>query len=185
MRSLSLFLARAAVGLCALISSSAALADSSAGGSTALHAPTPTVLGWSERIKLMPEQLMFDAKLTPGSEGNVLHADDLKEFSRDGDKWVRFSVSDNLGNEKVLERRVIDKSSFRTTSGKLDRRYVIESAVCLEKVYLVLEFALADRSNFDQKVRIGRESLAGNFIIDPARTRTSAPDCSKSKRKSR
>ncbi|MCB0345063.1 MAG: ATP-dependent zinc protease, partial [Bdellovibrionales bacterium] len=143
------------------------------------------VLGWVERIQLMPELLVFDAKLTPGSEGNVLHGDDIKEFRKDKEKWVRFSVADALGNEKMLERRVIDKSTFRTTSGKTERRYIIESAICMEKVYLVLEFALADRSDYEQKVRIGRESLAGNFLVDPARTRTASPDCGRSKRKSK
>lgn len=177
-----------ALGLAALVkASSAAAADSAAAGMSGeqqrtAHEVPPTMVGWVERIELLPEALSLDAKLAPGSEGNVIHAESIKEFKKNGEPWVSFSVSDNKGHDRVVERRVIDKTRYRTTSGKLEKRFVVESALCIGKIYLVVEFALADRSQFEQKLRIGRETLAGNFVIDPARTRTTQPKCKRAKK---
>ncbi len=135
------------------------------------------IIGWVERISLRPEKLLLDAKLTPGSEGNVLHAENISEIVRKGEKWVQFTLVDRKGNETKLERKLIGKSTFRTTNSKKQKRYLVESGICLNHTYLVIEFALADRSEFEQKVRLGRETLAGHFIIDPAKTKTVRPKC--------
>lgn len=136
------------------------------------------ILGWIERVRIQPEDLLLEAKLTPGSEGNVLHAKETETFKREGRDWVRFEVSDRAGNVKMLERKVVDIDHFNTSKGDI-KRTTVRSGICLDGVYLELEFGLSDRSNFDQEVRIGREALAGEFLIDPAKTKVTRPRCAK------
>ncbi len=138
-------------------------------------------VGWVERIDIYPEKLRFDAKLTPGSEGNVLHAKNIKKFKKGKKTFVRFKVDDKKGKSIQLEREVVDTTRFRTTSGKLEERYQVMLDFCIASKFFHLEFSLADRSNFEHEVRIGRDALAGHFLINPGRIRTTRPQCKRAK----
>lgn len=135
------------------------------------------ILGWMERIVIQPEKAYLDSKLTPGSEGNVLHATNIKRFKRNGKSWVSFTTLNRKGEEIKIERPVVNKANFKTTSGKVEERIKVKSGICLSNIYMELEFALSDRSNFEHEVRIGRDALAGHFLVDPARTKVSKPKC--------
>ena len=135
------------------------------------------VLGWLERVKLEEEEMNFEAKLTPGSEGNVINATKIKKFKKDNSDWVKFNITDKQGVEKTLSKKISNTSTFRTTNGSLEKRYKVNLGFCLSTKYLFLEFALADRSDFEHQIRIGRDALAGHFIIDPAKTKSTIPNC--------
>jgi hypothetical protein len=135
------------------------------------------VVGWVERVKIYPENIIFDAKLTPGSDGNVMHAEKIEPFKKGDEKWVSFETSDKFENVSKVERKVISKTRFTTTNGKKESRYRVAIPICIAGQYLELEFALANRNIFRQPMRIGGDSLAGHFIIDPARTKTTKPIC--------
>lgn len=137
-------------------------------------------VGWVERMDIYPEKLRFDAKLTPGSEGNILHAQNIKKFKKGKSTWVKFKVTDKKGKSMTLSREVVDTMKFRTTDGKLEERYQVMVDFCIASKYFHLEFALADRSDFEHEVRIGRDALAGHFLINPGRVRTTVPSCSES-----
>lgn len=140
------------------------------------HAHRP-IVGWVERIRLEPEGLLLDAKLTPGSEGSMIHVDDPETYRKDGTEWVRFSLTDRKGKTKRFERKIIDQTRFRNSNGEIKERFIVRSGFCLDKTYLEVEFALGDRSSFEQEVRLGRETIAGQFIVDPAKSRTTHPNC--------
>ena len=178
------------------------------------------VIGWVERVQVHPEGLLLDAKLTPGSEGNVFHAEKIEvetnrivkkemeaaeesgevmssdEESDEPDvenvtdepkpkakevvveeQWVTFVTSGRNAEEKTMRRKVVDKKKFVTTKGKKETRYVVRLGLCLAGQYMEVDFALADRRAFEHELRIGRDALAGHFVIDPAKTKTTQPDC--------
>ena len=135
------------------------------------------MLGWVENIVLYPEDVLLTAKLTPGSEGNVLHAENIEPFKKDGVSWLRFQSTGRKGITHTLERAVVEEKRYRTTRGTIQKRYVVRVAFCLQNKYLEMPFALSDRSEFEYEVRIGRDALAGHFTIDPARTKTIQPKC--------
>lgn len=143
--------------------------------------PPRTRVGWVERIMIFPERLAFEAKLSPGSEGNVLHGENIEEFKREGERWMRFTLSDRKGVVATLERPVVSRVKVRTTSGKIERRYEIRLGFCLHDHYTELDFAIRDRSSFEHEARIGRDALAGNFVIDPAATHVTTPRCKRGK----
>lgn len=137
------------------------------------------VAGWVERIKILPEGLYFDAKLTPGSEGNALHAENLQHIKKEGKSFVAFDVEDRKGVKKRLEKEVADSTVVITTDGSKEKRYKVKLGYCLGKTYMESDFQLADRSNFDFEARIGREVLAGQFLIDPSAEKLQKPRCKK------
>jgi len=135
------------------------------------------IVGWVEKIKVKKEGLLFNAKLTPGSEGNVFHAKNIQPFQKSGEDWVKFEVSDRKGKEVSLEKPISDEKSYRDSKGKLYTRPHVKLGVCLAGIYMDIDFGLEDRSKFDQEVRVGREALAGNFLIDPSLERSTQPNC--------
>lgn len=135
------------------------------------------IVGWTERVKILPEELYFDAKLTPGLEGNMIHAENTRSFKRGKETWISFELTDKKGKTVKLERPLADETRFRTNKGKLEKRFKVELGYCLANHYMEMEFSLSDRSAFEHEVRLGRDALSGHFLIDPGRTRTSNPKC--------
>lgn len=136
-------------------------------------------LGWVERVKIFPEDIDIEAKLTPGSEGNALHATDIKEFTSNGENWIRFETQDKFDKKIKLERKIISKRKYITSKGKKEKRYIIEMEFCIANKYIKNNFSLSDRSMFEYPARLGRDVLAGLFIIDPGSTKTTKPNCKK------
>lgn len=135
------------------------------------------ILGWVERVILYPEKISLDAKLTPGSEGNILHAMDVTTLKKDGKEFVKFKTLNRKGKPVEVEKEIIQKTKFRRTDGSVEKRYVIRSGVCISTKYIELDFALADRAGFEQESRIGRDALAGHFLVDPGRVKVTKPKC--------
>lgn len=135
------------------------------------------VVGVVERVLLYPEAILLDAKLTPGSEGNVLHAENISLFRKNGENWVRFTTDDRKGTNQTLERKISGQSKMRTSDGSVRERYLVLSGVCIDDIYFELELGLASRKNFEEEMRIGRDALSGHLIIDPARKKTTKPNC--------
>lgn len=134
-------------------------------------------LGWIERIKIFPENITLESKLTPGSEGNILHATKIKELKIKDELWVSFESTNKLGKKIDFKRKVKSKRKYITTKGKKIQRYIVDIEFCLDDKYFKYEFALSDRSMFETPARIGRDALAGQFLIDPGSTRTTKPKC--------
>lgn len=139
--------------------------------------PDRLIVGWVEKILVGSEKLLFNAKLTPGSEGNVFHAKNIEKFKKGKEEWVKFEVSDRKGKEATIEKPLNGEKRIKSSGGKVRSLPEVKLEVCLASVYMELEFGLEDRSKFDQEVRIGREALAGNFYIDPSVERSKKPKC--------
>ncbi len=133
------------------------------------------ILGWVEPILLGQKGLSVDAKLTPGTAGNALHADNIVMSIKKGDaKWLDFDVTDKLGRTVRFHKKVI---SMREKSDPKDNQYKVTLEFCLNMQHFKLDFIVSNRSDFEHSARIGRDSLAGHFIIDPGLTKISVPSC--------
>ena len=51
------------------------------------------VVGWIEKVRIYPGNFVVHAKLDSGAEYCSLDAANLKEFDRNGKRWVRFDLS--------------------------------------------------------------------------------------------
>lgn len=129
-------------------------------------------LGYIEKIKLLPENILIDAKLTPSLNENSMHAEDIKELKVKNKTWVTFSTVDKTGNKIELKRKVVSKKIINNKN-----YYTVDISFCIDNKILKIEFALKNRSRFSTHVKIGRDALAGLYLIDPGSTRISKPIC--------
>lgn len=141
-------------------------------------------LGWLERIRLQPWDIVAKAKLDTGAKTAAIHATDIERFDKDGKKWVRFKLwlnhrdpgSETILVEKPLARDVTIK--LRGTD-KNDARPSVKLEFCLGgKRYQAL-FTLVNRKKFNYPVLLGRRFLADIAVIDPAARYNTDPTCPK------
>ena len=147
----------------------------------------PLQLGWLERIRLDPWDIVAKAKLDTGAKTAAIHATDIKRFDKDGQKWVRFKLaldhrdpnSETFLVERPLERDVTIK--LRGTKHN-DARPSVKLGFCLGGRRFEANFTLVNRSKFNYPVLLGRRFLADLAVIDPAARYSSTPTCPKSKK---
>lgn len=124
------------------------------------------LIGWVEEIKLSDSGLYLDAKITPGTLGNSLNGENI--LADHEVKKVSFEVEDKTGKREKFTKRY---KAYK--NGK----YYLKFKICIDHQVLELDFKVSNRSDFNQPARIGRDSIAGLFIVDPASVKLTKPEC--------
>jgi len=135
------------------------------------------VAGWIENVSIFPGNLKIKAKLDTGARNSSLNAKNIKEFDRDGDKWVRFKLKNWKGRTEIFEARIIRTATIKQHETDSVTRPVIRLGICLGNVFKEVEVNLQDRSKFNYQMLIGRSYLKKSFLVDSSATFTVEPNC--------
>ena len=133
-----------------------------------------TVAGWREWVSLPDADVRWiKAKLDTGARSSSLHAFDIEEFERDGQRWVRFSV--HPWQRSALDARehelpVHDVRPVRSSSGHTETRYVVVMDIALLDRRVTAEVTLARRDEMGFRMLIGREALRQGFLVDSGKS---------------
>jgi hypothetical protein len=144
---------------------------------SAAEADKPLLAGWIEQVSLDPGNIVLDAKLDTGAEACSLHAPDVKEFLREGQKWVRFHIKDAEGRQRAIERPVVGTKKVPRHFGAFQRRFVIPLEVCLAGIRKDMKVNIVDRTGFEYQMLIGRDFMEGDIAVNPSVKYTTAPSC--------
>ena len=152
---------------------------------TPLEARERLELGWLERIRLQPWDIVLKAKLDTGAKTAAIHATDIERFDKDGKPWVRFKLwlnhrdpaSETITVEKPLVRDV--KIKLRGPDEKVSPRPSVKLEFCLGGKRFQALFTLVNRKKFNYPVLLGRRFLADIAVIDPAARYNLDPTCPK------
>ena len=130
--------------------------------------PLP-IIGYLEQVDL-PEWGVFGlvAKIDTGALTSALHVENLARW--DGG-WLTFDVPNPLAPERGVqhvEARVQRKSEVRATSGITQERLVVVTQLRLGAQNCDIELGLVDRSQMNYPMLLGREALAGRYLVDAA-----------------
>lgn len=109
------------------------------------------------------------AKIDTGAQTSALHTTRLEEFERDGEDWVRFAVhpwQDSELDEVVVERKVHDRRSVRSSSGHSQDRLVVLMDVGLCGRVIPAEVTLTSRDEMVFRMLIGRQALRQGYVVD-------------------
>ncbi len=139
------------------------------------------IAGWVERIVMLPGREIALAKLDTGAKTSSIHAEDLERFEREGEAWVRYTLvlkeSKNEVHRLARESRVVRKIYVKDHETRPDPRPVVELEFCMDGRRHSARFSLVDRSAFLYSVLLGREFLAGSFVVDPEVTFQTGASC--------
>jgi hypothetical protein len=139
---------------------------------TDASAPSNTIVGWREWVSLPGLGVPWiKAKVDTGARTSALHAFDLEEVERDGERWVRYSVHPWQGSDEdavACESRVVDRREVRSSSGHAEERYVVQLDVSMGGQVVDAEVTRSKRDEMGFRMLVGREALCQGFLVDPS-----------------
>ncbi len=151
-----------------------ASADRSKGTHTKSGDESKQIVGWVERIRILPEQTLALAKLDTGATTSSIYAEEIERFERNGEDWVRYTLvlkeSKKRTHRVPRESPVVRSVHIKDHDYQPDARPVVELSFCMDGRRHGARFSLVDRGAFLYSVLLGREFLAGSFLVDPEAT---------------
>ncbi|MEO1014397.1 MAG: RimK/LysX family protein [Pseudomonadota bacterium] len=138
--------------------------------SSARGARDELAIGWREWARL-PDLCEFPikAKIDTGAQTSVIDAFDVEETERAGVPMASFRLyPDDRGEMEgpFCEAPICDRRAVKSSNGVTQERIVIRTTLALGRRSWPIELSLADRSEMNFRMLIGREALAG-VIIHP------------------
>jgi hypothetical protein len=136
------------------------------------------ILGWAETVTLIDAGFELQAKLDTGAETSSLDARVIKNFRKDGKRWVRFAITNpSTGEEHMLVRERLRTIGVVQHEGINQIRPTVLLQMCVADRLLDVEVSLVDRTEFSYRLLLGRSALAAIALVDPANTFLSPPQC--------
>jgi hypothetical protein len=142
-----------------------------------LKTPKPLiVVGWRELASL-PELGLADipAKIDTGARTSSLHANVVDDFQRDGERFVRFTV-DWGGVRQFCEAVHVDVRGITSSNGDKQERFVIKTPLRIGNFTFRAEISLADRSQMQFPMLIGRTALRRRMVVDSGHSWLQSPE---------
>lgn len=132
-------------------------------------------MGWRELVSLPELGLAgIPAKIDTGARTSSLHADVLDDFIRDGDRFVRFAV-DWGGSRRFCEAIHVDVRGITSSNGEQQTRFVIKTPLTIGRLSFRAEISLADRSQMQFPMLIGRTALRRRLVVDSGHSWLQSP----------
>lgn len=144
---------------------------------TVATAAEKQLVGWIEKVRILPGNLIISAKIDTGADNSSLHVNDFTLVVRGNEQWVRFSVTDDDGKEHSFERKLVRVAKIKRHSGPRQERPVVMLEICIGKFRREAQVNLVDRSKFKYPLLIGRSFSANALEVDPGGKYTVEPDC--------
>ncbi|KPF61733.1 ATP-dependent zinc protease [Porphyrobacter sp. AAP60] len=134
------------------------------------------VVGWRELVSL-PELGLANipAKIDTGARTSALHADVVDDFQRDGERFVRFAV-DWGGVRRLCEAVHVDVRGITSSNGDKQTRFVIKTPLTIGKLSFRAEISLANRSQMQFPMLIGRTALRRRMVVDSGHSWLQSPE---------
>ena len=125
----------------------------------------PVIIGWKEWASLPDWNLELRAKADTGARSSAIDCSVIEELP--GDR-VRFTVrlSRKTDRHRILEAPIAMRKHVRSSTGHGRDRLFVETTLSLgghEKRILV---SLTCRKRMIHRMLLGREALAGDFLVD-------------------
>lgn len=134
--------------------------------------PTPPlvdkqIVGLKEQVLFTGINVLVPTRINTNTAHSIMDARNIQMFERNSEEWVRFTFFNPETNEPlVLERKRIRFQTVNTATSPNERRPVVEMRFALGKLNQKGEFVLADRSNQEEPLLIGRNLLRDVMLVD-------------------
>ena len=131
------------------------------------------LVGWREMV-MLPDlaDIWIPAKIDTGARTSSLHATEVERFERDGHRWVRFVLDIGAGGSApvVCELPRADRRRITSSNGQAEYRTIIKAGLRIGPHIFRAEFSLADRSDMQFPILVGRTALRRGFLVDSGRS---------------
>lgn len=124
-------------------------------------------IGWREWAELPQWGIRLKAKADTGARSSAIDCAEITELP--GDR-VRFTVRLDRKDKKlvILEEDIVARKKVRSSTGSTKSRIFVETQLRLAGVEKRVVVSLVSRKRMINRLLVGREALARDFIVDPA-----------------
>lgn len=131
-------------------------------------------VGWREWVSLPELDVRWvKAKVDTGARSSAIHAYGIVRESVGGEPWVRFKLHPyqrTAEGEVEATAALLDRREVRSSSGVVQRRFVIRTELLILGESRSIELTLASRDAMGFRMLIGREAVRHRFVVDPGRS---------------
>ena len=150
--------------------------------------PEKLIIGETEYVAIPSLDTVFAARIDTGAKRTSIYAVDIEPFERDGKPWVRFTIKNPAKDQEFpLEMEVSRTARIKQLGEESVRRHSVYLVLTMGEITKEVDVNLADRSNFEYPLLLGRDFLKGSVIVDVAQKFTQktpgAPRTSKKRSK--
>jgi hypothetical protein len=125
-------------------------------------------VGWVERVSLPDLGLWgLEAKVDTGARTSALHVRSVEPILKGGFYIVLPPVG-GAGNRRLMRVVVRDWVEVRDTSGRRERRPVVETVLELGPFRRTIRLTLTDRGDMRYQLLVGRTAIPPGVLVDPA-----------------
>lgn len=134
------------------------------------------IIGEVEYVYIGEDTIRLPARIDTGAKTSSLGAKEIKRYESDGKKWVRFQIA-APGSDTVIDfKRPLSRTvEIKRHGVETQKRFVVRLPIKLGRISREIEFTLADRSDFEFPVLIGRNFLKGYALVDVNRKYVISP----------
>jgi hypothetical protein len=123
--------------------------------------------GWKEYVRFPKLRLgPIIAKIDTGARTAALHADIIEVTGR----RVRFVIVDDEGRKRSYRAPLVGHRRVKSSNGVSELRAVIRATLELGGKSIKAEVTLTDRTDMGVPMLLGRATIKGHFIVNPAKT---------------
>ena len=132
---------------------------------------TRRILGSVATVSEAETNMQFVARVDTGARTCSLHTsekqilDGAEYMEHNVGKTVRFRVENRQGESQWLERPIAEVRLITTSEGE-ETRYLVPMTFTVDKVEREVLVSLNDRSRMSYSMLLGRNFLAGYFVVD-------------------
>ena len=138
---------------------------------------SPVTVGFVETVIVNPGNLRIDAKIDTGARTSSVDTTNILPYLRDGKQHVRFTLVADGNERRYFDMPVLRVAVIKRANSPPQRRFVVEMEICLAGANKRTEVNLIDRKGMAYRMLIGRQYIAGQFVVDPKGTFLTRPDC--------
>lgn len=139
------------------------------------------LMGLYESVVIIPIQKELTAKLDTGAHMNSIHGSAVKVYRENGKKWVEFTYDwgeDNRTEGIKIRRLLQGYTKIKQKNSPDEKRPIIVLSFCMDGKLYKEKFNIANRSNFDTPVLLGRNFFSEKAVVDSeVKYTTSTDEC--------
>lgn len=125
------------------------------------------VIGAVEWVTLDPPGLRLEARIDTGTETTSVHAENVQQLEKDGQRYVQFELVDpESGEVHAVEAELVRRINVKKGESLIERRYVVRMWVTMGEDRSLIEVSLSNRPDFDYPLMIGRNFLTDVAVVD-------------------
>lgn len=111
-------------------------------------------------------------RVDTGAKTSSLHVDNIEKLVKEGKSYVKFDLHPDVHHVENIVRccaPILDFRKIKSSNGKIEQRYVIQTSVTLGDKTWSIKITLTDRSDMSYLMLFGREAIGDKFLVDPSK----------------